>query len=260
MTEDYYQTFHACVLSTRAYKERDVLIKLLTENYGKRMFLIRNIKSPKNALRLVAFPFVRGEFIGHINKSGLSFLNQVNDYQFPKRTVEDIEINAYATYMSGLADAVVDDNIPVPKLYELFLQGLERLEDIPQAAIVLNIFELQLLPLFGVPINLKRCAICGRTSGPMDYSVKYHGLLCQEHFSNDLRRLHWAPRTTVMIQRLAQANLATLNSVHVSNATIQNLRRAIDQLYEEYVGLHLKSKTFIDQMVDWQPKNNARES
>lgn len=257
---DYYQTFRACVLSTRAYKERDILIKLLTENHGKRMFLIRNIKSPKNALRLVAFPFVRGEFIGHINDSGLSFLNQVNDYQFPKRTVEDIEVNAYASYMSGLADAVVDDNIKSTYLYHLFELGLRRLEDISQSVIVLNIFELQLLPLFGVPINLKQCAICGRMTGVLDYSVKYNGLLCRDHFSHDPRRLHWEPKTTAMIQRLAHANLETLKSVHVSNETIQSIRQAIDQLYEEYVGLHLKSKSFIDQMVHWQEPKTLSDS
>ena len=29
------------------------------------------------------------------------------------------------------------------------------------------------------------------------------------------------------------------------------LRQAIDQLYEEYVGIHLKAKKFIDSLSDW---------
>ncbi len=39
-------------------------------------------------------------------------------------------------------------------------------------------------------------------------------------------------------------------------------RRVIDLLYDEYVGIHLKSKKFIDQMGQWQdvlkPKINDR--
>ena len=31
----------------------------------------------------------------------------------------------------------------------------------------------------------------------------------------------------------------------------QELRQFMDQLYEEYVGIHLKSKKFIDSLADW---------
>ncbi len=33
--------------------------------------------------------------------------------------------------------------------------------------------------------------------------------------------------------------------------TKQAIRELIDQLYDEYVGIHLKSKKFIDQMKSW---------
>ena len=31
----------------------------------------------------------------------------------------------------------------------------------------------------------------------------------------------------------------------------QELRKFMDQIYEEYVGIHLKSKKFIDSLADW---------
>mgnify|MGYP007126633253 CR=1 FL=1 len=33
--------------------------------------------------------------------------------------------------------------------------------------------------------------------------------------------------------------------------TKKQIQKVIDQLYEEYVGIHLKSKKFIEQMNEW---------
>lgn len=48
-----------------------------------------------------------------------------------------------------------------------------------------------------------------------------------------------------------QISYEQINSIQVKAETKQNLRYFIDQLYEEYVGIHLKSKKFIDDMQSW---------
>ncbi|MDO4669902.1 MAG: DNA repair protein RecO [Aerococcus sp.] len=245
----YYQTFEGVVLSTRPYKEKDMLIKIFTKEYGKRMFFARNVRSPKNPLKLMSFPFVRGTFIGHINADGLSFVNEADALTFPKRAQTGILVNAYATYLCHLTDASMEDQQVDERLFQLLYDALEQLEQTEFPAIIANIFELQLLPKFGAPVTLSSCVICGADKGPLDFSVYYHGMLCSRHFEKDPRRLHWSARTAAMIQRLSRVHYHQIQSIRVQPATILGIRQAIDDLYEEYVGLHLKSKSFIDQLL-----------
>jgi DNA repair protein recO len=42
-----------------------------------------------------------------------------------------------------------------------------------------------------------------------------------------------------------------LETISLKPEIKQELRQFMDQLYEEYVGIHLKSKKFIDSLADW---------
>ncbi|MDK6804191.1 DNA repair protein RecO [Aerococcus sp. UMB7834] len=242
------EEFAGIILFTRKHREKDMLVKIFTREYGKRMFFLRNIQRAKNPLRPAAFAFVRGHFIGQVNASGLSFLNDVRDSLFPRLTTADISVNAYASYMTGLLDAALEDGEVNAILFDSLWQALGQLEASKDPAVVANIFELQLLPQFGVVPNLKACVFCGQADTVLDYSMKYAGFLCQKHFDKDPRRLHWTPRTAYLVQHLSQVNLSRLGSVSLGEANKRALRSAIDDLYEEYVGIHLKSRSFIDQL------------
>ena len=50
----------------------------------------------------------------------------------------------------------------------------------------------------------------------------------------------------------AQISYEQIASIKLKPETKQAIRQVIDLLYDEYVGLHLKSKKFIDQMGQWQ--------
>ena len=43
----------------------------------------------------------------------------------------------------------------------------------------------------------------------------------------------------------------TLETISLKPEIKQELRQFMDQLYEEYVGIHLTSKKFIDSLADW---------
>ena len=49
-----------------------------------------------------------------------------------------------------------------------------------------------------------------------------------------------------------QISYEQIASIKLKPETKQAIRQVIDLLYDEYVGLHLKSKKFIDQMGQWQ--------
>ena len=223
MRKDYYARFDGIVLFTRKYKENDLLIKIFTKEFGKRMFFIRNIQRTNNGLREIAFPYLRANFVGRINDKGFSFLSDVGDRY-------------------------------------LLWQGLEKIEAGVDPTVVANIFEIQILPKFGVTPNFKSCAICGNTQGNFDYSMQYAGVLCEQHFHMDERRLHWSRRASYFIRMFSQIPYAKLGTVSLGQQTKSELRHALDMLYEEYVGIHLKSHHFISQMESFiNPLDDKQE-
>ena len=48
--------------------------------------------------------------------------------------------------------------------------------------------------------------------------------------------------------RLDLASLHQINSIQVSQETIQELRRLMDEIYKEFVGINLKSKSYLNNL------------
>ncbi|WP_392854748.1 DNA repair protein RecO, partial [Klebsiella pneumoniae] len=88
-------------------------------------------------------------------------------------------------YIMGLIDAAFPDSHPAVKWFDKLYYGLKLINDGLDPEIITNIFEIQLLSVFGVAPDLKGCVICGRHDLPMDYSDKYGGLLCIHHWDHD---------------------------------------------------------------------------
>lgn len=70
------------VLYSRNYKEKDKLVKIFTESFGKRMFFVKNFGKSSYASSLQAF--TDGKLTATINDGGFSFIEDVSevvDYQ-----------------------------------------------------------------------------------------------------------------------------------------------------------------------------------
>ncbi|MCS5465456.1 DNA repair protein RecO [Enterococcus lactis] len=86
----------------------------------------------------------------------------------------------------------------------------------------------------------------------IDYSSKYGGVICERHWSMDDHRYHADPRAVfISFGCFSAISYDKISGIHLKEETKQAIRELIDQLYDEYVGIHLKSKKFIDQMKSW---------
>jgi DNA repair protein RecO (recombination protein O) len=237
------------VLYARAYKERDRLIKVYTEKFGKRQFFVKNAASSKFAASLQTF--TSAEFLATINESGFSFIQDISEVRHYQHILEDFETNAYASYIVSLADIAIEDGEYDAILYAFLIQVLNQMEDGKDVQILTNIFELQLLSRFGAGLNLAECVICARQDLPMDYSFAYNGCLCCDHFAQDKRRLHIQSNVIYLSNQFLSISLETLENISVKDDTKKQLRSFIDTLYEEYVGVETKAKKFLNSMDDW---------
>lgn len=240
------------ILYQKNHKEKDKLVKIFTEQYGKMVFYVKHVQKKNNPLKAAILPMTTGTYIGEIKKEGLSFLNAAKKITPFLYLQQDIFANAYATYWLGLVDACLEDKKADPFLFSFLKEALKQLNDKKDAEILSAIFEIQLLPRFGITLQFDHCAICQKKEGQMDFSYRYNGLLCHHHFYKDERRFHANPKAIYLISLFSSVCLSQIGQIHVSKKTKQDLRKIIDELYEEYVGLHLKSKHFIDEMKKWE--------
>ncbi|MGX7351047.1 DNA repair protein recO [Enterococcus canis] len=239
------------ILFTRNYKEKDKLVKIFTESYGKLMFYVKGASRPNNPLAAAILPFSKATFVGDFRGEGLSFLNSYKFLTSYTKIQEDIFISAYATYILGLVDAAIDDRVYDPALFGFVSEALALLNEGQDPEVITAIFEVQMLERFGVRPVWDQCAVGGERSGRFDYSFKYNGVICEKHFALDPHRLHADPRAIYFLRMFSAIRYDQIQSISVKPATKQAIRSVLDQLYDEYVGIHLKSKKFIDDMQKW---------
>lgn len=240
------------ILFTKQFKEKDKLVKIFTESHGKLMFLVKGAYRKNNPLIPAILPFTKAVYIGDFRHDGLSFLNNSKEVTSFRNIQQDIFINAYATYILNLVDAAIEDRVYDPLLYQFTNQALTALEEGKDAEIITNIFEVQLLHRFGVILEWHACAVCGNTNGKFDFSPKYSGVLCEKHWILDSHRYHSDPRCIHFIRLFSAISYDQVQTIHVKETTKLAIRKTIDELYDDYVGIHLKSKTFIDKMHTWE--------
>ncbi|MGX6962511.1 DNA repair protein RecO [Vagococcus xieshaowenii] len=240
------------ILFSKKHRDKDKLVKIFTEQHGKVMFFMRNAMKKNNPLTVATQPFAYGTYIGKLNQEGLSFLNASKNVGSFRHIQQDIFLTAYATYILNLVDVAIDDQTYDPALYGFTRDILTLMDEGQDPEILTNIFEIQILNRFGLEFEWIRCRICGQTQGKFDFSSAYLGVICEQDFHRDERRYHASAKAMHFIRMFSSISLEQIHSISLSPETKREIRQTIDMLYEEYVGIFLKSKKFIDDMVNWQ--------
>ncbi|WP_019321118.1 DNA repair protein RecO [Streptococcus mutans] len=237
------------VLYNRLFREDDKLVKIFTETSGKHMFFVRHATNSK--LSSVIQPLILANFILKINNHGLSYIEDYKGVSLFKEINADIYKLAYATYLVSLADAAISDAVYDAPLFAFLIKTLELMDEGLDYEILTNIFEIQILDRFGVQLNFHDCVFCHRVGLAFDFSHRYSGLLCPEHYEKDSYRSHLDPNVLYLLNQFQTLHFDSLKTISVKPDMKQKLRKFIDEVYEDYIGLRLKSKKFIDDLDHW---------
>ncbi len=220
--------FRGIIMFRRDYRERDLLVKILTDKIGPAMFFVKGAK--KRGFRLAAdiLPFTHGEYIGSLTDNGLSFINTASDTSQYRSIASDISKNAYATYILALVDSAFQDGQGIGGWFNQVAAALDLINSGLDEQVIANVIETQLLVRFGVAPTWDRCVICGRDDLPLDFSEQYGGMLCRNHWHLDERRLHLDQRTVYYLQRFSTLILQKLNSIKINSTTKRRLQFVLD--------------------------------
>lgn len=243
------EKFEGIVLFIKPYREKDALVKIFTKEFGTKMFFIKNYHgSPNHKLKKYLRPISKNSYIGKINSVGFSFISEAESLANRATIQYQYDKYVYATYMSQLFDASIEDNVPNEKLYQFFDDILNRIEDGISVEILTVYVEIHLLHQYGIQLNWLDCQVCHQVHEPFDMSLVKGGLICHHHFLEDPYRLKIDPKAMHIAYLLANIKLSQMGDVKVSKSTMKELRRLMDEIYKEYVGINLKAKSFIYKM------------
>ncbi len=241
------QKCEGIVLRTTDYGETNKIVTLYTREWGKIGVMARGAKKPKSRLSAITQPFTYGFFLLQ-NGRGLGNMQQ-GEIITPLRAIkEDIFLTAYASYVVELTDKSTDEKKTNPFIFELLYQTLTYLNEGYDPEILKNIYEMKMLPVLGLYPILNQCAICGDKEGQFSFSIREGGIICHRCLTKDPYHLKISSATIKLLRIFYFFDLNRLGNISVKAETKAELKKVIDTYYNEYSGLYLKTKKFIEQL------------
>lgn len=248
------EEFSGIVLAKRKYRDEDSIVKIMTPNHGKRMFFIKKGQLPTNRWIAQTLPFTYNQYIGTINPTGFSFIREASTIHLPRKIQNDLLLQAYASYFVQLVDAAIDDFNVNQSLFQILKEALDKLDEGFPHDVLRIYFEIHLLRFFGAELNWRNCIFCGGNTEPFDFSIRHGGIVCAKHFHEDKYRLNIQPKAIHIAYQLANVPLSRIHSIKVSESTLSELKRLTTELYQEFVGIKLKSKHYIEELTETENK------
>ena len=108
-----------------------------------------------------------------------------------------------------------------------------------------NIMELKLLDYLGVTPNIDSCCHCGSTKEIVTLSSLQGGYICKECYDNEPLV---SEKTIKMIRMYYYVDVASITKLQVSEDVTKEINAFLDDYYERFTGLYLKSKSFINKV------------
>ena len=229
------------VISDTNYGESSKILNILTKDYGIIGVMSKGCRKVKSNLRTVSNKLIYGDFNIYYKTNGLSTLISVDLKRYYKNIMTDILKISYATYLIELTNQTYKQN-PTIDIYNLLIEGLNKIEDNFDPLIITNIIEIKYLNYLGIGINVDSCNICGNQVDILTLSSKTGGFVCKECYTNEKIV---SSKAIKVIRMLYYVDLAKITKLELSNQTIKEISEFIDEYYDLYSGLYLKSKKFL---------------
>ncbi len=229
------------ILSETNYSESSKILNVLTKEHGLIGIISKGCRNMKSKLRGVSRKLLHGKFNIYYKENGLSTLINVDVINSYSKTIMDLEKVSYASFIIELTNQVIkqnnDDNI-----YELLKDTLNKIEEGFDSLVLTNIIELKLLDYLGVRPNIDSCSICGSSKNIVTIDESSGGYICRNCYNNEPLV---SEKTIKLIRMFYYVDIKNITKLEVSNDVIKEINKFLDDYYDRYTGLYLKSKSFI---------------
>lgn len=233
----------AVILRTRALRESDLIVVLLTPDRGKVDCIARGARRSRKRFPGGLPSGGRGVAVIESGRGSLAVLSSFSPTVDHGVLGRSLEIFAYVNYLCELADHFVEGGGADPAMFAGLCEALEDAIEhaaSPLGPAVLRRFELGLLDGFGLLPALRSCSVCGSPRHETDEGVAFSrergGVLCLAH-------ARMAPRISAELLELAEILLHAPPEQRASSyaAAPPGTRRQLRDLCRELIYPHLRA-------------------
>lgn len=230
------------VISTVDYKENSKIINVLTPTDGIIGILAKGCKNPKSKIATTSNVLIYGIFYLKYYKGSIPTLVEVDLIDTFKQIRKDIIKQSYALFLLELSSQVYkhEEN---KQIYNVLINGLTKINDGYDPQIITNIIELKLLQYLGIKPVVEKCVNCQKTTDIITISSYKGGYLCKDCVDNETI---FHLKTLQLIRTFCYIDISKISKIDVSENIKKEISLFIDDYYERYSGLYLKSKSFLE--------------
>ena len=229
------------VLSETKYGETSKILNVLTKEYGKIGIISKGCRTIKSKLKGVSNRLVYGKFIIYYKEKGLSTLISVDVYNSFRNILTSIDKISYATCILELIDQIIRQTEEYD-IYYLLEKSLIKIEEGCDPEIISDIVEIKTLQYLGVNPDVDSCCVCGNDKQIITINVSKGGYICKNCFSNEKI---FDEKTIKLIRLFNYVEIEKISKIEVSDKIKKELSEFIDEYYDRYTGIYLKSKKII---------------
>lgn len=228
------------IVSESAYSETSKLLNIFTLEYGIIGVIAKGAKSLKSPNRSVTSKLTYGYFQIYYKEGKLSTLvccDVINPFTNIKKDLLKI---SYASFLLELTTQTIKQNYE-KNIFNLLENTLVKIEEGYDPIIITNILELKYLDYLGIKPILDSCAVCGRASA-LTVSTSKGGFVCEKCHTNE----KIVDKKTIKVLRmLYYVDISKISKINLTNNTKKEIDDFINEYYDRYSGLYLKSKNFL---------------
>ena len=230
------------ILNVTPFGETSKIINVFTKEHGVIGIIAKGASSVKSKIRSASQKLTYGVFNIYYKKDKLSLLIAIDIINPLKKIKEDITLIGYATYICDLISQVLKQTSDY-KIYDVFINALLKIEEGLNPMVITNILEVKLLDCLGVGLNLTSCIVCGNQKEIVTLSSEKGGLICKNCYQNE----KIIPVSYVKILNMYYlVDIITISKLDIKNEIVREINNFINNYYDDYTGLYLKSKNFLN--------------
>lgn len=229
------------VISEKAHGETSKIINILTKDYGVLGIMAKGARSLKSEYRNSTTKLTCGMFNLSYKENKLSTLIGVDVIDSFKNIKKDISKISYASYLCELSHQVMKHNSN-ENIYTLLIDSLKKIDEGFNEAIITNILELKYLDYLGVMPIINSCAICGSKTAIATISSEKGGYICNNCLSTEKIV---SDKAIKLIRMFYYVNISQISTLNISSNVEKEINDFLDDYYDRYTGLYLKTKNFL---------------
>ncbi len=231
------------VIKETDYKESSKIINIFTSD-GIISVLCKGAKRIKSPHLSTTSKLTYAIFHLNYREQGLSTLIESDVINSLRNIKKDIAKISYASFLTDLTYQVYkheNNNF----LYELYKNSIIKINEGYDPLVITNILELKYLDYLGIRPVISKCAVCGRENNIITISSYKGGYICSSCRTNEpivsLKSLK-------LIRMFYYVDISKISKIDISDKVKKEINAFIDEYYDRYAGLYLKSKAFLNNL------------